>query len=82
MKFVKILYARTMPNFVYIILDQYAYARSVPIIVYIIRYRPRTDRTLCVARTVPIIIYITHPIGAELPSEGADKKCPEVNLSP
>tara|TARA_R100001443_G_C3338434_1_gene173932 strand:+ start:558 stop:761 length:204 start_codon:yes stop_codon:yes gene_type:complete len=65
-----------MPKLLYITRTMKALARTMPKLLYIIRYRPRTDRILYVARTMPNFVYITHPIGAELPSEGADKKCP------
>ena len=78
MKFVKILLARSVPNFVYIIQDQYAYARSVPIIVYI----TQNPQLFLIARTMPNFVYITHVTRPSHPSGGEDIKCPEVNLSP
>jgi len=73
----KILLARTMPIFVYIIQDQYAYARSVPIIVYI----TQKPQLFLIARTMPNFVYIIHVTRPSHPSGGEDIKCPEVNLS-
>ena len=77
MKFVKILYARSVPNFIYII-QEIILARSVPIIVYI----TQNPQLFLIARTMPNFVYITHVTRPSHPSGGEDIKCPEVNLSP
>ena len=68
--------ARTMPNFVYITRTMKHLASIVPNFIYIIRSHPERERIMYVARTMPKNVYITLPHAPELPTEGADKKCP------